>query len=81
MDEITAMELDNQPAYRCEIASFQLVRVADEAATVAFMVGGTRAIRGSGYTEPLDIFRVSDAQLIALAEEIIERRQSGDLTE
>ena len=81
MDEITAMELDNQPAYRCEIASFELVRVADETATVAFIVRGTCAIRGTGYTDPLDIIRVSDAQLIALADDIIERRESGDLAE
>ena len=81
MNEMTAMELDNNAAYRCDIASFELLRVADEAATVAFMVRGTCAIRGFGYTVPLDIFRVSDAQLIALAEEIFERRQSGDLKE
>ena len=81
MDETTAMELDNHAAYRCEIASIELLRVTDETATVALAVRGTRAIRGTGYTDPLDIFRVSDAQLIALADDILQRRQPGDLLE
>lgn len=71
MDEITALELNNNPAYRCTAVEFGLRRVSDEENTVALYVTGHTAIRGAGYTTPLDVFRVSDQDLRNLAETVL----------
>lgn len=72
MDEITAMELNNDAAFRGDTDHLRLLRVTDEEHSFALQIEGATALQGMGYQTNRCIYRVSDAMLTELSA-LIER--------
>lgn len=70
MEEITAMQLETDPAIRGEIASFDIESVADEQGTLALFIEERQPIGVAGYQAPRCVWRVSGTTLRAFLQRL-----------
>ena len=72
MDEITALELDDDTAFCGDVDRIRLLRIADEGHSFALQIEGAASLQDTAYQANRCIYRVSDEQLTEFSA-LIER--------